>query len=195
MICKYLLQSLATGWLIARMKYGKAGWQKRGNPSRQGHLVGSSFSRTQALTFGLEAFSWFKDNPRSPPLLKSFHKEYPSFQLTSKSTCTPLPPPVSFASPFLCPHSPSSSHISISTFLYSTLAIASAYLQFSFHPVPRRVSLFCIFTESCVTDKARVALDRSFSLRECASSSRILDRLALAYSLSSTRNCSAIGQF
>lgn len=50
------------------------------------------------------------------------------------------------------------------------------------------------FLRTRVTDKARVASDPSFPFKGRASSSSMLDKLAQAYSLSSTRNYSAIGQ-
>jgi len=97
--------------------------------------------------------------------LKSFHKEYPSFQLTSKSTCSPPPLSLSLPRVFVLVL-----HVSISTFLFSTLAIASAYLQFFFF-ASIVFRYFAFFTNACNRQSAsRVGSEFSLQWRRVRAS-------------------------
>lgn len=162
-------------WSITRLKLGRARWQKRRNPSRQGHLVGSSFSRTQALTFGLEAFSWFNDKPRSPSCssLKSFHKEYPSFHPVRESTFPP-PLPLSLVSLLslvllILNFTPC---VSISSFFLPSLHRFPRTTDFP-HPLCPSCFVISQFGGTCATNEARFEC----SVWGCWSSSSVRDKL------------------
>lgn len=106
----------------------------------------------------------FKDKPKggggSPPCssLKSFHKEYPSFQPTFKSTCSPLllpssspplPPSLSLPRFFVL----SSTCPRLDVPLFHSRYRFRVYLQGFFFPAPIVFRYFA-FLRARVTDKA-----------------------------------------
>jgi len=122
------------------------------------------------------------EEPSLRSSLKSFHKEYPSFQPVQEHLLLLSSPPVSFASlssSSTCPH------LDVSSLLLS-LSVQRIFRFF--------ISIvFCYFTflEMCMTGKRYENLsDPSFLFEGAYSSSSILERL---HSFLDAKNCWAIG--